>query len=206
MLCCGLLIPYGNDYCYKFFADSYLPDIEEFKKENKKHSSIAAIIYTAAIICYFIQYYFTEKLGIKLSTQNKGNIFSHLIKMNVGFFDNSENAPTKLSDFIISETSNINSSFLHLLLFIELFIALFISGSIIAGSYSSQMVLIALAILALILILNIFFLYLNSKEEELTKDKLYGEILTDNLNNLISLHANSYDDFMLKKINDEIKK
>ena len=205
MLSCGLLIPYGNDYCYKFFADSYLPDIEEFKKENKKHSSIAAIIYTAAIICYFIQYYFTEKLGIKLSTQNKGNIFSHLIKMNVGFFDNSENAPTKLSDFIISETSNINSSFLHLLLFIELFIALFISGSIIAGSYSSQMVLIALAILALILILNIFFLYLNSKEEELTKDKLYGEILTDNLNNLISLHANSYDDFMLKKINEEIK-
>ena len=204
MLCCGLLIPYGNDYCYKFFADSYLPDIEEFKRENKKHSSIAAIIYTAAIICYFIQYYFTEKLGVKLNAK-KGNIFSHLIKMNIGFFDNSENAPTKLSDLIITETSNINSSFLHLLLFIELFIAIFISGSIIAGSYSYKMVLIALAILVLILILNIFFLYLSSKEEELTKDELYGEILTDNLNNLTSLHANSYDGFMLKKINEEIK-
>lgn len=118
MLCCGLLIPYGNDYCYKFFEYSYLPDIEEFKRENKKNSVIAAIIYTVAIICYFIQYYFTKKLGLKLSAQNKGNIFSNLIKMHVGFFDNSENEPTKLSDFIISETSNINSSFLHLLLFI----------------------------------------------------------------------------------------
>lgn len=67
------------------------------------------------------------------------------------------------------------------------------------------MALIALAILVLILILNIFFLYLNSKEEELTKNKLYGEILIDNLYNLISSHANNYNDFMLKKINEEIK-
>ena len=86
-----------------FFAGSYLPDIGEFKRENKKHSWIADIIYISAIICYFIQYYFTEKLCLKLSTQNKGNIFSHLIKMNVNFFDKSENAPTKLSDFNISK-------------------------------------------------------------------------------------------------------
>lgn len=78
MLCCGLLIPYGNDYCYKFFADSYLPDIEEFKMENKKHTTIGAIIYTAAIICYFIQYYFTEKLGLKLSAQKIKEIFSQI--------------------------------------------------------------------------------------------------------------------------------
>ena len=205
MLAAGILIPFGNDYCYKFFADCYLPNIDEFKKNNKKHTSIAAVIYTIAIICYFIQYFFTEKLGIKLNSKNKKDIFSNLIKMHIGFFDNSENAPTKLSDFIITETSNINSSLLHLLLFIELFIGIFISGMIIAGSYSSIIALISLVVFVLIIILNIIFLYLNSKEEELTKDSLYGELLNDNLNNLISLHANNYDDFILSQIDKEIK-
>ena len=164
-----------------------------------------SVIYTIAIICYFIQYYYTEKLGIKLNSKNKKDIFSNLIKMHIGFFDNSENAPTKLSDFIITETSNINSSLLHLLLFIELFIGIFISGMIIAGSYSSIIALISLVVFFFFIILNIIFLYLNSKEEELTKDSLYGELLNDNLNNLISLHANNYDDFILSQIDKEIK-
>ena len=205
MLAAGILIPFGNDYCYKFFADSYLPDINEFKKENKKNSSIAAIIYTVAIICYFIQYYFTEKLGIKLNSKNKKKVFSNLIKMHISFFDKYENAPSKLSDFIITETSNINSSLLHLLLFIELFVGIFISSVSIAGYYSSNVALVALAVFILIVILNTIYIYLNSKEEELTKDSLYGELLNDNLNNLISLHANNYDDFILSKVNKEIK-
>ena len=205
MLAAGILIPFGNDYGYKFFSDCYMPDIEEFKKQNKKHTSIAAIIYTIAIICYFIQYYFTERLGLKLSSKNKKEVFSNIIKIHIGFFDNNDNAPTKLSDFIITETSNINSSLLHLLLFIELFMGIFISGTSIAGYYSSQIALIAFAIFILILILNLIFLYLSSKEEELTKDSLYGEVLTDNLNNLTSLHANNYDNFMLNQVNKEIK-
>ena len=176
MLACGLLIPFGNNYCYKFFSDCYLSNY-----------------------MLFIQYYFTEKLGLKLSSKNKGDVFSNLIKIHVGFFDNNENIPTKLSDFIITETSNINSSFLHLLFFIELFIGIFISGTAIAGYYSSKVTLIAFTILVLIIILYLIFLYSSSKEEELSKDSLYGEILTDNLNNLISLHANNYDDFIKRK-------
>ena len=173
------------------------------KKKIKKYLLILGTLSLIKATLGFFGRFFLEILGEYLSEKYKISTFSMILRMHMGFFDKNINSPGKLSERIIFRTNAINGvifSFLSLILEI---IGKSIGALIIGFIETWQMPVMTIIALIIILLLDIGFFIFSKKKEIILKMSIYGEILSDNLNNMIPMYAYNAKDFWIKQFLEE---
>lgn len=173
------------------------------KKKIKKYLLILGTLSLIKAILGFFGRFLLEILGEYLSEKYKISTFSMILRMHMGFFDKNINSPGKLSERIIFRTNAINGVIFSFLSLIFEIIGKSIGALIIGFIETWQMPVMTVIALIIILSLDVGFFIFSRKKEIILKKSIYGEILSDNLNNMIPIYAYNAKDFWIKQFLEE---
>ena len=194
-----------SDVIFFYYSDclaSYYEQTEgdKLKKEILIYTIKPTIFSILAFISGFLDRYIFEYIGEKLSSKYKLETFTKMMRMQMSFFDLKENSPGKLSESIIEKTNSINGVIFNFLSKMSEFIGLYIGEIILCFTISWEITLWFIAVAIIISIISILYVYFSSKAEILISSSQFGEILSDNLHNFITLKAYNAHNFWVNQL------
>ena len=167
-------------------------DGEKLKKEIIIYTIKPTILSILAFACGYFDRYIFEYIGEKLSSKYKLTTFKKMMRMHMSFFDLKENSPGKLSESIIEKTNSINGVIFNFLSKISEFVGMYVGEIILCFTINWEITLWFIAVSVIISLISIIYVYFSSKTEILISSSQFGEILSDNLHNFITLNAYNY--------------
>jgi ATP-binding cassette subfamily B (MDR/TAP) protein 1 len=199
-----------SDVIFFYYSDclgSYYEQTEgeKLKKEIVIYTIKPTIFSILAFICGFFDRYIFEYIGEKLSSKYKLTTFTKMMRMHMSFFDLRENSPGKLSESIIEKTNSINGVIFNFLSKMSEFIGLYVGEIILCFTISWEITLWFIAVAVIISLISILYVYFSSKAEILISSSQFGEILSDNLHNYITLNAYNAQNFWVNQLTIESK-
>jgi ATP-binding cassette subfamily B (MDR/TAP) protein 1 len=199
-----------SDVIFFYYSDclgSYYEQTEgeKLKKEIVIYTIKPTIFSILAFICGFFDRYIFEYIGEKLSSKYKLTTFTKMMRMHMSFFDLRENSPGKLSESIIEKTKSINGVIFNFLSKMSEFIGLYVGEIILCFTISWEITLWFIAVAVIISLISILYVYFSSKAEILISSSQFGEILSDNLHNYITLNAYNAQNFWVNQLTIESK-
>jgi ATP-binding cassette subfamily B (MDR/TAP) protein 1 len=194
---CDVIFFYYSDCLGSYYKQT---EGEKLKKEILKYTLKASIFSVLAFICGFFDRYIFEYIGEKLSSKYKLTTFTKMMRMHMHFFDLNENSPGKLSESIIEKTNSINGVIFNFVSKMSEFIGLYVGEIILCFTISWEITVWYIAVFILITLIAIFYVYFSSKVERLISSSQFGEILSDNLHNFITLNAYNAQNFWVGKL------
>ena len=180
-------------------------DGEELKKQIVIYTIKPTIFCILAFICGYFDRYIFEYIGEKLSSKYKLTTFKKMMRMHMSFFDLKENSPGTLSESIIEKTNSIHGVIFNFVSKISEFVGLYVGELILCFTISWEITLWYLAAAILISLIAILYVYFSSKAEILIASSQFGEILSDNLHNFITLNAYNAKNFWVNQLIIESK-
>ena len=194
-----------SDVIFFYYSDclgSYYEQTEgeKLKKEIVIYTIKPTIFSILAFICGFFDRYIFEYIGEKLSSKYKLTTFTKMMRMHMSFFDLRENSPGKLSESIIEKTNSINGVIFNFLSKMSEFIGLYVGEIILCFTISWEITLWFIAVAVIISLISILYVYFSSKAEILISSSQFGEILSDNLHNYITLNAYNAQNFWVNQL------
>ena len=194
-----------SDVIFFYYSDclaSYYEQTEgsKLKKEILIYTIKPSIFSIVAFICGFFDRYIFEYIGEKLSSKYKLKTFTQMMRMHMSFFDLRENSPGKLSESIIEKTNSINGVIFNFLSKMSEFIGLYIGEIILCFTISWEIALWFIAVAIIISLISILYVYFSSRAEILISSSQFGEILSDNLHNFITLNAYNAQNFWVNQL------
>ena len=194
-----------SDVIFFYYSDSYATYYEQtegdkLKKEILIYTIKPTIFSILAFICGYFDRYIFEYIGEKLSSKYKLTTFNKMMRMHMSFFDLKENSPGKLSESIIEKTNSINGVIFNFISKMSEFIGLYIGEIILCLTISTEVALWYMAAAAIISVISILYIYFSSRAEILISSSQFGEILSDNLHNFITLNAYNAKNFWVNQL------
>ena len=180
-------------------------DGEKLKKEIIIYTIKPTILSILAFACGYFDRYIFEYIGEKLSSKYKLTTFKKMMRMHMSFFDLKENSPGKLSESIIEKTNSINGVIFNFLSKISEFVGMYVGEIILCFTINWEITLWFIAVSVIISLISIIYVYFSSKTEILISSSQFGEILSDNLHNFITLNAYNAQNFWVNQLIMETK-
>lgn len=194
---CVVIFFYYSDCLGSYYEQT---EGKKLKKEILIYTLKASIFSILAFVSGFFDRYIFEYIGEKLSSKYKLNTFQKMMRMHMSFFDLKENSPGKLSESIIEKTNSINGVIFNFMSKMSEFIGLYVGEIILGFTISWEITVWFIAAFILITLISIFYVYFSSKVERLISSSQFGEILSDNLHNYITLNAYNAKQFWVNKL------
>ena len=194
-----------SDVIFYYYSDclgSYYEqtDGEKLKKQIVIYTLKPTLFSILAFVCGYFDRYIFEYIGEKLSSKYKLTTFNKMMRMHMSFFDLKENSPGKLSESIIEKTNSINGVIFNFLSKISEFVGMYVGEIILCFTISWEITLWFIAVSVLISLISILYVYFSSKAEILISSSQFGEILSDNLHNYITLNAYNAQNFWVNQL------
>ena len=198
-----------SDVVFYYYSDclgSYYEqtDGDQLKKKILIYTLKPSLFSILAFICGYFDRYIFEYIGEKLSSKYKLTTFIKMMRMHMSFFDLKENSPGKLSESIIEKTNSINGVIFNFVSKISEFVGLYVGELILCLTISWEITLWFVGIAILITFISILYVYFSSKVERLISSSQFGEILSDNLHNYITLKSYNAKNFWINQLIIEI--
>ena len=194
-----------NDVVFYYYSDclgAYYEQTEgnKLKKEIFIYTLKPVLFSILALIFGYFDRYIFEYIGEKLSSKYKLSIFQKMMRMHMSFFDLKENSPGKLSESIIEKTNSINGVIFNFLSKISEYVGIYIGEIILGFTISWEITLWFIGIGIIITSISVIYVYFSSKVERLISSSQFGEFLTDNLHNFITLNAYNAKNFWINQL------
>ena len=178
----GTMLGAGMD---KFTSDNK----DEIKDQGTKYAFIFLGLAAGDTILDFIRYFCFDYLGEITSIEFKKKILSTFLRLHPGFFDIKENNPGNLVSNMTKKTDAINGVVFTIFNMLIQAGGSFLTVHVIGFIFDYRITLINFAFIPFILLTNYFVIYFNSKEQQKKQSSKYGELLSQNLGNLLTISS-----------------
>ena len=169
-------------------------DPDEVQKQGNRYAYIFIACTVLGSALEMARYYFFDFLGEMISVEFKKKIFATFLRLHPGFYDNKENSPGTLVSQMAIKTDAINGVVLTLLAMIVQAIGNIISSTALGAVYDYRITLINFAFIPFMILCNFFMIIANSKEEHRRLNSKYGDVLSENLGNVLTIASfNAYE-------------